>query len=162
MLKNKRSPWAAMWELIAQNGWYFIGGSISTAINILIGFLTPAVLAELFDHYLNDLPSRLPGSVNSVLFQIMGSYENVRSNLWIFGIIILAINLVKGLFAFLKGYWCAIGSETPPKHCATSFIRMCSLPFSYPLKHPPATCFSAARQMLKWCGVFKRSAYEHT
>jgi ATP-binding cassette subfamily B protein len=135
MLKNKRSPWAAMWELIAQNGWYFIGGSISTAINILIGFLTPAVLAELFDHYLNDLPSRLPGSVNSVLFQIMGSYENVKSNLWIFGIIILAINLVKGLFAFLKGYWCAIGSENAAKTLRDKlYSHVQSLPFSYHVK----------------------------
>ncbi|MDO5022487.1 MAG: ABC transporter ATP-binding protein [Eubacteriales bacterium] len=135
MLKNKRSPWAAMWALIRQNAWYFTGGAISTTINILIGFLTPAVLAELFDHYLSDLPSRLPAAVNNVLYQIMGSHENIKNNLWIFGVAIVLINLLKGLFAYFKGFWCAIGSENAAKTLRDKiYTHVQALPFSYHVK----------------------------
>ena len=135
MLGKKHSPLKAMLALVRRNGRYFFGAAIATTVNIIIGFITPAVLAELFDHYLGTLPSRLPESFNRLLYSIMGSRENIMSNLWIFGLAIVIINLLKGLFSYFKGIWCAKGSENTAKYLRDKlYSHIQSLPFSYHIK----------------------------
>ena len=135
MLGKKHSPWKAMLALVQRNGRYFFGAAIATAVNITIGFITPAVLAELFDHYLGTLPSRLPESFNNLLYNIMGSRENIMNNLWIFGLAIVIINLLKGLFSYFKGIWCAKGSENAAKYLRDKlYSHIQSLPFAYHVK----------------------------
>ena len=135
MLGKKHSPLEAMLALVRRNGRYFFGAAIATTVNIIIGFITPAVLAELFDHYLGTLPSRLPESFNRLLYRIMGSRENIMNNLWIFGLAIVIINLLKGLFSYFKGIWCAKGSENTAKYLRDKlYSHIQSLPFSYHIK----------------------------
>jgi ATP-binding cassette subfamily B protein len=135
MLGKKHSPLKAMLALVRRNGRYFFGAAIATTVNIIIGFITPAVLAELFDHYLGTLPSRLPESFNRLLYRIMGSRENIMNNLWIFGLAIVIINLLKGLFSYFKGIWCAKGSENTAKYLRDKlYSHIQSLPFSYHIK----------------------------
>ena len=135
MLGKKHSPLKAMLALVRRNGRYFFGAAIATTVNIIIGFITPAVLAVLFDHYLGTLPSRLPESFNRLLYRIMGSRENIMNNLWIFGLAIVIINLLKGLFSYFKGIWCAKGSENTAKYLRDKlYSHIQSLPFSYHIK----------------------------
>ena len=65
----------------------------------------------------------------------MGSRENIMNNLWIFGLAIVIINLLKGLFSYFKGIWCAKGSENTAKYLRDKlYSHIQSLPFSYHIK----------------------------
>ena len=41
-----------MWTLIKENARYFLGAALLTVISVLLGFFTPAILAEVLDNYL--------------------------------------------------------------------------------------------------------------
>lgn len=102
---------APLWALIKRHWCLFLFAGIATILNVLIGFITPAMLAEIFDHYLGGKPSRFPHSINNIILTLLGSRENVLANLWVFGAALIIVQLVKGLFSYLKGIWCACVSE---------------------------------------------------
>ena len=42
----------------------FLGAALCTVASVFLGFMTPAVLAEVLDHYLGGMPSRLPAPLD--------------------------------------------------------------------------------------------------
>ena len=120
-----------MWHLIRRRQHYFLGAFVATALNVLIGFVTPALLAELIDHYLGDKPSRLPDYVNNFI-GTLGGKEFAMANLWIFGAALIAINLIKGAFSYLKGRWCAVASEDTAEDLRNRlYNHIQRLPYNY-------------------------------
>lgn len=57
---KKQKPVAAMWALIRENMGSFIGAMVSTVLIVIIGFITPLMLAEIIDSVLGTAPSTLP------------------------------------------------------------------------------------------------------
>ena len=131
MEPTKKHSFAPMWRLIKRRKYYFLGAFVATALNVLIGFITPAILAELIDHYLGDKPSRLPDFVNS-LIDMLGGRAFAIENLWIFGAALIAINLIKGAFSYLKGRWCAVASEDTAESLRNRlYNHVQHLPYNY-------------------------------
>lgn len=130
-----KTPGRALLSLVRQHIPLYITAAIFTILNVLIGFMTPALLAELFDHYLGSQPSRLPDFVNRYLLSLFGSKEGILHNLWIFGVIIFLIHLFKGGFSYIKGMACAKASEDSAQTMRDRLYRhLQRLPFDYHVK----------------------------
>ena len=136
MLRNeesfmKKRNHRLMASLLKDNARYFLGAAALTILSVYLGFMTPAVLAEVLDNYLQGLPSRLPdflqGWVNA-----LGGREFMRANLWIPGLALVLISVVSGSFNFLKGRWTTIGAERSARRLRNDlYAHLQELPFSY-------------------------------
>ena len=84
MQPNRKKPAACMWELVRANIWPFLGAMVSTVMIVLIGFMTPILLAETIDSVLGTAPSTLPAWLLQPI-EALGGREFLRQNLWVLG-----------------------------------------------------------------------------
>ena len=120
-----------MARLIRENLRYFLGAAVLTVISVLLGFFTPAVLAEVLDNVLQGMPSRLPGFLAEWV-EGLGGRAFIRANLWIPGLAIVLISVISGACNFLKGRFTAIGSERAARRLRNDlYAHLQELPFSY-------------------------------
>ncbi len=132
MQEKKKVSMASLWALIKRHWVLFLGAGIATIINVLIGFVTPAMLAEMFDYYMGDKPSRFPPFINNIIQALFGSKETVLNHLWVFGAALIFIQIIKGIFSYLKGIWCAYASEDSAKHLRDRlYTHIQALPYAY-------------------------------
>ncbi len=123
-----------MWLLLRRNARPFLISFVLTALTALIGFLSPALLAELMDHYLADGPSRLPAFVNQFVSNALGA-DFLRKNLWVFGVALVVVSLLSGLFSYFKGKLTAVGSESAARYLRERmYSHIQSLPYDYHVK----------------------------
>lgn len=118
-MKKKKAPLLPLLKLVRRCRYLYFGAGFATALNVLLGFVTPALLAELFDHYLGALPSRLPPWLDGTL----GAVVEKTGGFWAFGLMILLVNALKGFFSYLKGIWCAKASENNAKYLRDKLFR---------------------------------------
>ena len=104
-----------MGTLLKKNARYFIIAFALTAFTSLMQFITPALLAELMDHYLGSEPSRLPAFINDGISRIFGA-DFLSRNLWVFGLTLILVNLISGVFSFFRGKLTAQGSESTARY----------------------------------------------
>lgn len=69
-----------MARLLKENFRYFFFAALLGIFSVFLGFLTPAVLAEVLDNYLNGQPSRLPAFIANAV-ESLGGREFMRANL---------------------------------------------------------------------------------
>ncbi|NLZ88248.1 MAG: ABC transporter ATP-binding protein [Clostridiales bacterium] len=130
----KKHSFLPMWQLIRRRKFHFSGALFCAVMAVLIGFVTPALLAEIIDHYLGSRPSRMPGFVNDLVNRY-GGRDFIRSNLWIPGLALVIISLVNGLFSFLKSRWSAYASEDIAQHLRNRlYNHIQHLPYAYHVK----------------------------
>ncbi len=123
-----------MGKLIRDNKWFFVIALVSTVFTVAIEFITPVIVAETLDYYLQGKPSRMPGFVNA-LIEGWGGREYMANNLWIAGLAMVALNLISGLFAFAKGRAQAMAGENVALTLREKLYRHIQrLPFAYHVK----------------------------
>ena len=106
---EQRKP-RLMGKLIGDNKWYFIAALVCTVFTVAIEFITPIILAETMDHYLLGEPSRMPGFVNAWI-ESWGGRDFMAGHLWIAGIALVGLNVLNGVFGYIKGRSQAIAGE---------------------------------------------------
>ena len=99
-----------MGKLISDNKRYFIAALVCTVFTVAIEFITPIILAETMDHYLLGKPSRMPGFVNAWI-EALGGRDFMAGHLWIAGIALVFLNVLNGVFGYIKGRTQAIAGE---------------------------------------------------
>ena len=131
MQPNRKKPAACMWELVRANIWPFLGAMVSTIMIVLIGFMTPILLAETIDSVLGTAPSTLPAWLLQPI-EALGGREFLRQNLWVLGAVLVGLNLINGVFTFFKGRLSAVASENIALTLRASlYSHLQHLPFSY-------------------------------
>ncbi|MGN1019777.1 MAG: ABC transporter ATP-binding protein [Aristaeellaceae bacterium] len=131
---QKKSPLQAMLALMRQNLSCYIGAMIATAMIVLIGFLTPIVLAETIDSVLGTHPSTLPEFVLRPI-RALGGRQFLVDHLWILGLVLVALNLINGVFTYLKGRLNAVASENIALTLREQlYAHLQRLPFAYHAK----------------------------
>lgn len=131
MQPNRKKPAACMWELVRANIWPFLGAMVSTIMIVLIGFMTPILLAETIDSVLGTAPSTLPAWLLQPI-DALGGREFLRQNLWVLGAVLVGLNLINGVFTFFKGRLSAVASENIALTLRESlYSHLQHLPFSY-------------------------------
>jgi ATP-binding cassette subfamily B protein len=106
---EQRKP-RLMGKLISDNKRYFIAALVCTVFTVAIEFITPIILAETMDHYLLGKPSRMPGFVNAWI-EALGGRDFMAGHLWIAGIALVLLNVLNGVFGYIKGRTQAIAGE---------------------------------------------------
>ncbi len=127
----KKRSYKLFLRLLRNDARFFLGAGVMTAVSIFLGFLTPAILAEVLDHVLTGLPSRLPGFL-SAWVEARGGRVWLTANLWVPGLAIGLIALLIGVSSYLKARWIAMGSENAARTLKNRLYgHLQELPFSY-------------------------------
>ena len=123
-----------MRKLIRDNAWHFAAALVCTVITVAIEFITPVLLAETLDYYLQGKPSRMPGFVNAWV-NALGGPEFMARNLWIVGLMLVGLNILSGVFGFGKGRAQAVAGENVSLTLRESLYgHIQRLPFAYHVK----------------------------
>jgi len=118
-------------ELVRENGRLFLGASLCTIASVFLGFMTPAVLAEVLDHYLAGMPSRLPAPFSGWA-HALSQRGGLIAPLLGAGAVIILISLLNGICSFYKGRWTAMASENAARSLRDRlYIHLQELPFAY-------------------------------
>ncbi len=125
--KNKNLFLHLLWK----NKWIYFGALFSTLITVLIGFITPLLLAETADVLLGGSPSSLPQFIQNAIFSLT-SVEYLQQHLWIVGVTLIVLNIVNGLFSYGKGRLSAFASENIAKGMREKlYYHIQHLPYAY-------------------------------
>ncbi|MCH5288065.1 MAG: ABC transporter ATP-binding protein [Christensenellaceae bacterium] len=120
--------------LMRQNLWSFMGSMVATVMIVIIGFLTPLLLAETIDSVLGTAPSTLPDFILAPI-RALGGREFLIHNLWILGLTLVALNLLNGVFTYMKGRLTAVASENIALSLRRRlYAHLQRLPFAYHVK----------------------------
>lgn len=123
-----------MLSLIGQNWMHFLWALIATIMMVIIGFLTPLLLSEIVDSILGSEPFTMPDFLMNPINDL-GGRDFLRQNLWIPALALILMNIVNGVFTFIKGRSSAIASENIARKLRNDLYRhLQHLPFAYHVK----------------------------
>ena len=123
-----------MLSLIGQNWTHFLWALIATIMMVIIGFLTPLLLSEIVDSILGSEPFTMPDFLMNPI-NALGGRDFLRQNLWIPALALILMNIVYGVFTFIKGRSSAIASENIARKLRNDLYRhLQHLPFAYHVK----------------------------
>lgn len=123
-----------MLSLIWQNWTHFLWALIATIMMVIIGFLTPLLLSEIVDSILGSEPFTMPDFLMNPI-NALGGRDFLRQNLWIPALALILMNIVNGVFTFIKGRSSAIASENIARKLRNDLYRhLQHLPFAYHVK----------------------------
>lgn len=123
-----------MLSLIGQNWTHFLWALIATIMMVIIGFLTPLLLYEIVDSILGSEPFTMPDFLMNPI-NALGGRDFLRQNLWIPALALILMNVVNGVFTFIKGRSSAIASENIARKLRNDLYRhLQHLPFAYHVK----------------------------
>ena len=123
-----------MLSLIWQNWTHFLWALIATIMMVIIGFLTPLLLSEIVDSILGSEPFTMPDFLMNPINDL-GGRDFLRQNLWIPALALILMNVVNGVFTFIKGRSSAIASENIARKLRNDLYRhLQHLPFAYHVK----------------------------
>lgn len=123
-----------MLSLIGQNWTHFLWALIATIMMVIIGFLTPLLLSEIVDSILGSEPFTMPDFLMNPI-NVLGGRDFLRQNLWIPALALILMNVVNGVFTFIKGRSSAIASENIARKLRNDLYRhLQHLPFAYHVK----------------------------
>ena len=123
-----------MLSLIGQNWTHFLWALIATIMMVIIGFLTPLLLSEIVDSILGSEPFTMPDFLMNPINDL-GGRDFLRQNLWIPAVALILMNVVNGVFTFIKGRSSAIASENIARKLRNDLYRhLQHLPFAYHVK----------------------------
>lgn len=123
-----------MISLIGQNWTHFLWALIATIMMVIIGFLTPLLLSEIVDSILGSEPFTMPDFLMNPI-NALGGRDFLRQNLWIPALALILMNVVNGVFTFIKGRSSAIASENIARKLRNDLYRhLQHLPFAYHVK----------------------------
>ena len=130
---QQRTP-HLMRKLVWDNKWHFFAALICTVLTAAIEFITPIILAETMDHYLLGEASRMPAFINGWIASL-GGREFMARNLWIAGLALVGLNVLNGVFGFIKGRAQAVAGENVSLVLREKLYgHIQHLPFSYHVK----------------------------
>ena len=123
-----------MLSLIGQNWTHFLWAFIATIMMVIIGFLTLLLLSEIVDSILGSEPFTMPDFLMNPI-NALGGRDFLRQNLWIPALALILMNIVNGVFTFIKGRSSAIASENIARKLRNDLYRhLQHLPFAYHVK----------------------------
>ena len=115
----------ALWALVKENRRLYIGAVFCTLITVVIGFLTPLVFSETIDVLLSGLPGSLPEWMKAPV-RLIGGSAFLRAHLWVVALLIVALNVISGVFSYFKEKNTAVAGENIAKSLRERLYRKLS------------------------------------
>lgn len=121
----------ALWALVRENRALYVSAVFCTLITVVIGFLTPLVFSETIDVILADGQSFLPAWLRAPV-SAMGGRVFLRTHFWLVALLLVALNVVNGVFSYYKERNTAVAGENIAKSLRERLYRQLSyMSFSY-------------------------------
>ena len=112
----------------------YLGAIISIGLSTMIGLISPLIIRFTVDSVIGDVAAALPPWIDKMVTSI-GGIDYLGRNLWIFGLILLVINIFNGLFLYLKGKWSAQAAESIAQNLRDKLYgHLQNLPYDYHVK----------------------------
>ncbi len=121
-------------QLFRSNLLWFAGAFFCTVACVLLEYMIPLVLAETLDHYLAGKPSVLPAFMTGMI-GVYADPDYVVHHLYLVGLAIVLLNLLNGVFSYLKGRLQAKAGENVARGLRDILYRHIQrLPFAYHMR----------------------------
>ncbi|MBQ9326005.1 MAG: ABC transporter ATP-binding protein [Clostridia bacterium] len=128
---GKMKPSGAMKQLVWEYGGLFLLSGLSTVLIVILGYTTPLLLGETIDCILGGKASSLPDWILGLLRAIGWNRTYLMQHLWILGIALIVLQLLNGIFSYLKGRSMAKASEGIAQTLRESlYAHLQSLPYA--------------------------------
>ncbi len=99
----------------------------------LLVTITPLIIQTTIDSVLEG--GNLPDNYVGKLFSFLGGSQNIKSNLWIVGILIILVTISRGLFMFLRSLFANTASENAIENIRNNlYDHIQRLPYEYHVK----------------------------
>ena len=122
------------WSLSKGSRFLYLSAIISTAIATLLSLVSPLIIKFIVDSAINKAPVTLSPIVSDAVEKI-GGIEFVSQNLWICGLLVIAISILEGIFSFFRGTLSASSSEIFAKKLKDNlYDHLQNLPYDYHVK----------------------------
>lgn len=129
-----KKAFRALLALVRENWALYLSAIFATAITVMVGFAIPLVLSETVDVVLADLPSSLPAWIKAP-FSALGGRALIRQHYWAVALGVVLLNLVSGVFSYIKERNTAIAGENIAKSLRERiYSRLSYLPFAFHAK----------------------------
>lgn len=86
-----------------------------SGIAVLFSVISPMAVSFAIDSVIGSEPMNLPDRLMRMV-ENYGGREALRENLWILGLIFLSMQLLAGVFQYLRGRWISISTENAAKN----------------------------------------------
>ena len=111
MNEVNKARWNMLRGFMRGSGKRYAGAILCVVITVTIGFVTPLVLELTIDGILGNGAIKLPGPVMEWV-NARGGRDFLARNLWIMALAMFGLNLLGGVFNYLRGKWMAQASES--------------------------------------------------
>ncbi|NLM27572.1 MAG: ABC transporter ATP-binding protein [Clostridiaceae bacterium] len=102
-------------QFMRKNLLRYFSAIIFSGISVLFSVLSPMTVSFAIDSVIGSEPMNLPGWLMRMV-ENYGGREALRGNLWILGLIFLLLQLLAGVFQYLRGRWIAVSTENAAKN----------------------------------------------
>ena len=124
-----------LWELMRGERHLYIYAIMAVAVAALVNFIWPLVLRVTVDNIIGSETLNGKTWIDPLIrsiFMFLGGREQLMRNLWICGLVLVVLAMVRGLAQFLKGKWSASASENIAKNIKDRlYDHIQKLPYSY-------------------------------
>ncbi|NTW72208.1 MAG: ABC transporter ATP-binding protein [Eubacteriaceae bacterium] len=119
-----------LWEFMAENRKMYVISIIAMALSVVVSLINPIVIKITVDSIIGEK------AVDSLfLNRFLGAavgIEFLKTNLWIIGLVLVLLTVVRGLFLYIVGKYSATASEDAIKNLREMlYEHIQKLPFSY-------------------------------
>lgn len=123
-----------MLSLIRDNAKYYLRALLSTVVTVIIGLLTPLLMAETVDAIIGTEPLNAPGFIVSA-FEAIGGRGYVAQNLWIVALLLVVLSLIRSAFMYVRGRSTAQAAEQAALDLRQNLYgHLQLLPYNYHVK----------------------------
>jgi len=130
----KKRTMKSLWMFTKKSRLYFAGALLSVVAACAFDFLGPMVLSNTVDSILFTKPFDLPAILQTKI-NAWGGRDFLVKNLWIPGLVLVAIYFFRDIFNFLRGRWIAVASEGVARRIRDKvYNHLQRLPFDYHVK----------------------------
>ena len=124
-----------LWSFMKGNRTLYALSVLAIGIATFVNFIWPLVLRTTIDSIIGKKDFEVNGwlqpFVNSIL-SLFGTKNYLARNLWICGLILVALTLIRGIFMYWKGRWSATSSESIAKNIRNRlYAHLQYLPYDY-------------------------------
>jgi len=99
-----------MLSLIRDNARYYVRALAGTVFSVVIGLITPLIIAETVDAIIGNNPLTAPDFLVR-MFERIGGREYMAQNLWIMAVILMGLSLIRSAFMYMRGRSTAQAAE---------------------------------------------------
>ncbi len=117
------------------NVWRYAASVLAVIVAVAVSFITPLILAETIDAVIGQQRElAIPGILGQWVHNL-GGREFLARNLWVMGGAMLLLNIISGVFQFLRGRWVAQASESVAKNMRDRLYKhLQTLSYDYHVK----------------------------